>query len=571
MDETYKLIKEFFIHNKSLVILTILSEMTHSILESIVVPLLLANAFNNIDNIVILKEQLIKLVLSWIVIKLAFSISLYYHNQLEPEISKFIMTSIIKSVFLKYENDNKITNLSEFLGKINLIKNNLHEFSYLICTIFIPRSIVLLLNCYNIYNVNKKLGVIVFISVILQLILLTRGLDNCIDVTMNEFKDKDFMYDYIEDIFSNINIIQSTQNGYDHELARLNEITDSVKKSEKDVTGCINKKQYFGYSTNIAIFSVCIYNIYKLHVDGEMDNKNVTTSILLLMGLFDNMCNMTYYIPNLTYKVGVLKANESFLKELMLKSHALGAAHALKKDFSISNPLIEFKNVSFSYGSNVIFKNFNIVIPENKIICIYGGIGQGKSTFVKLIFKTLLPSEGEILIGNQDISKYEVRDIRKYISYIDQSSSQLFNRTIFENIIYGQELNEQQKLETIEHIKNTITDFDLYYIFQNLDKDKPKWSFLNADAGKLGGNLSGGQKQIIHLIRTELNNYTRIVILDEPTSHLDSVTRDKVFALLRHINSKGKTVIIITHDKYCENIADKLLQFSSNANPVYTK
>jgi subfamily B ATP-binding cassette protein MsbA len=249
---------------------------------------------------------------------------------------------------------------------------------------------------------------------------------------------------------------------------------------------------------------------------------------------------MTYYIPNLTYKTSILKSNEKFLKDIF-SNYTYTCDDS---EFSLENfeNNITFKGVSFKYGNNIIFKNLDLLIPENKIITIYGGIGTGKSTFVKLIFKILKPDEGEILIGNKNIADWEPKKFRKYISYIDQNSSTLFNRTILENILYGKEEGEyseysEYKENIIQKIKNIIEEFDLYSIFQDLDSNREKWSFLENSAGKLGEKLSGGQKQIIHLIRIELNDITKIVILDEPTSHLDINSRDKVLELVKNIKN----------------------------------
>ena len=230
---------------------------------------------------------------------------------------------------------------------------------------------------------------------------------------------------------------------------------------------------------------------------------------------------------------------------------------------------ITFKNVSFNYGDNIIFDNLELFLPSNKIICIYGGIGTGKSTFVKLIFKILKPTKGSILIDDKDIADWEPKKFRKYISYIDQNSNKLFNRTILENILYGQDEDEIEAM--IEKIKNIMEEFNLYNIFQDLDSGKDKWSFFENSAGKLGQNLSGGQKQIIHLLRIELNDVTKIVILDEPTSHLDVDTRDKVLELIKNLKNKGKTVIIIAHDENCKKICDNIIKFTNNENPTFEK
>ena len=539
MDETVKLLSMFFQQHSKLVMTSIGLEVIYSVVDSVIIPLLLADAFNNIQNIEILKMQLIKLVLSWVVIKLVFSFSLYFHNLLQPEISKFITLYITEAVFKKYEQENKITNLSIFLDRINLVKNNIHEFSYLLFTVFIPRTITLIINIFNIFMINKTLGSVVLSLILLQWVIITRNLDSCIEVTADEFMNKDAIYMYIEDLFSNINLIQSTPNGYELEIQKLSELADNVKISEKNVSSCINAKQYFGNGISVFIFSLCIVSIYNLHVSKKLNDNDTTKCIMLIIGLFNNMSDITWYIPGLMYKISVLKANENFLRELALANDIYLSPTPFNCNLGNGNSNINFSNVSFSFDNNVILDDFNVLLPQNDIISIYGGIGVGKSTFVKLIFKIYKPTQGQILIGGNDISFCKPRELRKYISYIDQGSNQLFNRRIIDNITYGMNLTPS--------------------------------SFLYSNVGKSGSNLSGGQKQIIHLLRIELNDFTKIVILDEPTSHLDSVSRDKIFALIKYINSKGKTILIITHDDYFKEFSDKVLEFYKDKNPVYIK
>ena len=94
------------------------------------------------------------------------------------------------------------------------------------------------------------------------------------------------------------------------------------------------------------------------------------------------------------------------------------------------------------------------------------------------------------------------------------------------------------------------------------------WSFLDEEVGKLGENLSGGQKQIIHLLRLDLNQVSTTVILDEPSAALDDKTRESASRYIKYLNSKGKTIILITHDDFYKEICDKMLMFSNSENPI---
>jgi subfamily B ATP-binding cassette protein MsbA len=129
------------------------------------------------------------------------------------------------------------------------------------------------------------------------------------------------------------------------------------------------------------------------------------------------------------------------------------------------------------------------------------------------------------------------------ISYINQNTK-LFNKTIFENIQYGNNMS-------IDFINKLIIKYNLQNIFKNLSKD------FYTNVGVNGDSISGGQKQIIQLLRSYTKN-NKIIILDEPTSALDNETRLAVLKIIKDI-SINSTLIIITHDENNLDIVNKIL------------
>jgi ABC-type multidrug transport system fused ATPase/permease subunit len=397
-------------------------------------------------------------------------------------------------------------------------------------------------------------------------------LSECIDTTYEELENKDELYDYIEDLFYNIDTVQSTPNGFKNELDVLLKFSNNSKLKEQEAINCVNTKQYEGYFSNIIVFVIMIYTIYRLHTDNKLANSQVTSTVLALTGLFENMYEITYYIPEVTNKLGVLKSNEQFVKNLLSVRHnKYNNAEIVISTFSI-----EFLNISFYYDAKnieenienpkgrMILNNFSCVIPENQITCVYGKSGSGKTTFARLIFGIEKPLEGIIKIGGEDISKYSITSIRNYISYVNQNTSNLFNATIYKNIIYGYKDSEELR----ERIMNIFIKFNFYDIFKSLDQDKEMWSFLDSNVGKLGENVSGGQKEIIFLLRLEINDFTKIIILDEPSAALDQITRQYVVQYILYLKNKGKTILLITHDNFYKNICDNMLVFSNQGNPT---
>lgn len=579
MNEILKLSHGFYLQNKFLVLGTIFFGIACSTIESIVIPNTVAGTFNSLGNDIDpknnprFKSQLIKLIFSWISIKMFYAILNYFRKKVEPAITQYITVELIRMVFKKYEIENEITNAAVLINKVTVIKKNLQDLFYIFCSVFIPRIIVIFLSCLNFYFINKKLGLIIFICIILLGIIVTMGLSSCINMTVDEQNNKDYVYDYIEDIFYNINTLQSTPNAFNNEMHELKNITMFSKEKEEKSYDCINSKQYQGYATNILIFAVIIYNIYTMYTTGILPKELVTKTLLSLTGLFENIYEMTYYIPEISYKLGVLKNNENFLKEIQLTKNEI-----MSDDFVMENSIVEFKNVTFQYinknnnENHVLLKDFSIKFPENKIICLYGPSGSGKSSFIRLIFGSEKPTNGSLLIGGNDISEFSLGSFRKYISYINQNTTNLFNKSVINNILYGyyttSEIEENEN-ELVDKIKYVFEYFNFYEIFENLDENKAKWTFLYESVGKLGQKLSGGQKQIIHLTRIMFNKYSKIVILDEPTSALDEKSRNSVLKYVKYLQENGKTIFIITHDSFYKDVCYSSLQFFQVKNPEF--
>lgn len=576
-NEILKLSYGFFLEHRFIVTGTIVFGILCSTIESIIIPNVVAGTFNSLNNSdpqqnPEFKKKILTLVFAWICIKLSYAILNYFRKKVEPAITKYITVELIKAVFKKYEIENEFTNVAIVISKVSVIKKNLQDLFYMFANVFIPRIVVIIFSCINFYLINREIGILIFCCLYVQGYIILTGLTNCINVTYEEQENKDQVYEYIEDIFYNMTTLQSIPDAFNKELEEIRKITEYSKDKEEQSYDCINKKQYQGYTTNIIIFGLIIYQVYIMYTKNILPKEKVTKALLSLTGLFENIYEMTYYIPELTYKLGILKNNEQFLQELTLKEKEVFKNNKLNLD----NCEIEFQNVVFQYVDKTnktnyyLLKNFSQKFPANKIICLFGPSGSGKSTFIKLIFGILKPESGKILINNQDITSVSLVELRKYISYISQNTTTLFNRTVIENIIYGfyskKEL-EKNKVFIYNSIKSIFDKFGFYDIFKNLDENKKQWSFLDLQCGKNGSNLSGGQKQIIHLIRIELNKFSKIVILDEPTSALDASSRDNVLKYIKYMNDNGKTIFIITHDNFYKDVCYSKLQFFVDKNP----
>ncbi|KAK3909944.1 ATP-binding cassette sub-family B member 7, mitochondrial [Frankliniella fusca] len=198
-----------------------------------------------------------------------------------------------------------------------------------------------------------------------------------------------------------------------------------------------------------------------------------------------------------------------------------------------ANAFIEFRNVSFHYvPGKPIFQDLSFTIPAGKKVAIVGGSGSGKSSIVRLLYRFFEPTHGEILIGGKNINDISLDDLRRAIAVVPQDSV-LFHDTIQFNVHYGS--LDRPMDDVIEAAKLA----DLHTSIQTWPQG------YDTQVGERGLKLSGGEKQRVAIARAILKN-SPVLILDEATSSLDSITEQNIVDALRRA-TQGRTSIAIAH------------------------
>jgi len=209
---------------------------------------------------------------------------------------------------------------------------------------------------------------------------------------------------------------------------------------------------------------------------------------------------------------------------------------------------IKFDQISFAYEkqNKYALNKINLLIKPGEKIALVGPSGAGKSTFIKLLFRFVDPTSGQILIDNQNIKKVNLESLRKSISLVPQEPL-LFHRSIYQNIKYGKK--NAKKSEIIKAAKLAYAD----EFIQDLPK---KYKSL---VGERGIKLSGGERQRIALARVFLENAS-ILVLDEATSSLDSVSENLIQESLNNL-MKNRTTIVIAHRLSTIRKMDRIIVF----------
>lgn len=206
---------------------------------------------------------------------------------------------------------------------------------------------------------------------------------------------------------------------------------------------------------------------------------------------------------------------------------------------------IEFRGVSFAYQmESPIIQDFSYTLKPGIIYLVSGNSGTGKTTLAMLLMGIYLPQKGQIVIDGIELNKEHIYSMRKQSSYVEQEPL-MIDDSIYENILLGNPSATEEDVCRVAELAN---------VFEFVNKLPDKYRTL---LGAKGINLSTGQKQRIAIARALLKN-PRVMILDEPTSNIDSISEAMIHNTIRSL-PKDMFIIIISHRNETRQIADEVI------------
>ena len=205
---------------------------------------------------------------------------------------------------------------------------------------------------------------------------------------------------------------------------------------------------------------------------------------------------------------------------------------------------IDVENVSFAYGEEQILSDVSLSVKKGEILGIHGRSGSGKSTLLKLLMRFYDPKSGSIKINGETLPNINTRSLRDNMAYITQQTY-IFNETIEENIRLA------RRDATLEEIMEAAKKASIHDFILSLPEG------YQTKITELGGNLSDGEKQRIGIARAFLHN-APIILLDEPTSNLDSLNEAMILKSLLNVKAE-KLIILVSHRQSTMAICDQVI------------
>ena len=376
---------------------------------------------------------------------------------------------------------------------------------------------------------NWKLSLIAIIMIPLATII-ARKLGRRMGKVATEAQEKSGNLNrYFVDLFKNHKIIKIFQRE-NFENQRSEEYVNALKdKSIKIRSVYLRSTPIMEVLTGFMIALLIFYS-GKLIIDEELNINNFFSFLAAMMLAYQPVKSLTKV--NIAISQG-LSAAKRIIPIIDIKNEI--NKNESSDDVKIKDGTITFDNINFSYNSNpekIVLKNISLKINGGKMTALVGQSGSGKSTLLNMIPRIYNPISGSIKIDNQDLTGINLMSLRKQISIVDQNTT-LFDDTVFNNIKYAQPDSSNE--EIMQAAKLSMSE----EFINNLENG------FETKIGENGVKLSGGEKQRLSIARAFLKK-SKIILLDEATSSLDSDTEEKIQKAIEEL-IHDKTTIVIAH------------------------
>ncbi len=566
---SFELIKKFTDDNKGLFASYFLINIFILFIETIAVSHYLSAIFTGLTKHTTITKPILIFICLFTFMKFGYSLRNHIYDLIVPAFDEFLKVNLYNNIIERYKIDFKELNLGYILFNFQHIPNTFNKLVIESLQEYIPNSIAVFICILYLIYINPLIGFVAFLGISLITLVMFMRIKESVALSTKEHEISQQGNVFIQDKLTNLSNIYTSGT------------TDNEKKEHIDLENKVKKTTFDSYDNNtittvyielISILTVMIlfFLLRRGYINGSLKAQDAIMIILIMTFVTGYLTKISSNFIGLVDILGYIEQSNKFLDEIKKpENNEQNTPNTPKQYFNNSGDLspfkgpIEFKSLNFHYtnkfASDVnrtndndehteLFNDLNLYINPGSKIAIYGKSGAGKTTLIRILLGFFKDNvSGQVLISGTDIKDINVDTIRDNIAVVNQGTK-LFDKSIFENIIYGHEENNNR-----EQIISIINNLGIR-IFDSLENG------LDTNVGVNGDKLSGGQKQMISILRALLKG-SPILLFDEPTSAMDKDTKAIILGVIRSL--KDKTIIIITHDKDVKSYVDMTYTLSN--------
>jgi len=564
-----ELFTDFFKQNKATLILFIVITLLTFPVESIVIPQFYGNLYSSITenkNAKRLREigKIIMLIIGvWLVIQAFYYIKNMMISRIIPRYLVFLRKKMFVKVLENNETDYKDIKITKNVSRIFDLSNEIKDLLYYLMSYLLPLLMTVFLVCGYLFVLDWKIGLVSLICLsgfFMYCYFYGRKIVDVSAETQNIFLE---MTNVFHDSFENLMNIYLNNQKKSEEM-KLQKYLDDYLGTYNLQMNMISNMSIVTSLISVGIFAVVIGMTYWNYSKGDISGKKFITVSLIIIYFMSFLINIgTWTSPELL-RLGIIRNSMPFLRSIFVKTE-----RNYVKNPDLNGDIV-FDKITYAYrrndgeveiveeegvggvggGNKNIFTDFSFKIEKGKKVAILGTSGSGKTTLVKLLLRLHTLQKGNIYINGIPINRINPEDLRNTVNYVNQRTG-LFQGSVIENMKYGNSNGEKELVGLLEK-------YGLVDNFRALKEG------VYSDVGVNGKEVSLGMQKIIMNVRGILKK-GEIIVFDEPLAGLDSGTREKMIRMINDL-VKGKTVVVITHDKEILRIMDKVIDLNKIQN-----
>jgi ABC-type multidrug transport system fused ATPase/permease subunit len=555
-----ELFTDFFKQNRTIFILFISITLLTFPVETIFIPTLYGELSTSIslNKTSKILRKIGKIILFIIGLWLSIQAFYYIKNIILGKIISKYLVFLRKKMFIKVIENNEIDykdlKITKNISRIFELSNELKEVVYYFLDSFLPLIMTIIVVSIYLFFVDWKMGLICIVCITAYFLFFYYYGKRIIDVSSETQKHYLDMTNIFNDSFENLMNIYLNNQKKSEEM-KLQKYLDEYLISYRKQMNMLSTIMLVISVYSIFIFSLIIGFSFWNYKNNKINGKKFIILALISMFFVGYLLDISSMgMPELL-RMGILKNSMPFLENIFVNN---------EKNY-IKNPNLNgdiiFDKINYAYSDNDgeiniiddgednkinVFTNFSLIIKKEQKTALLGTSGSGKTTLIKLILKLHSIQEGNILINGIPIQKINPVDLRNSINYVNQRTG-LFQGSVLNNIKYGNKYDDKKIIELLEK-------YGFMHNFKILKNG------VYSDVGVNGKNVSLGMQKIIMNVRGILKK-SDVIVFDEPLAGLDSNSRKNTIKLIDEF-CKGKTVIVITHDKEILEIMDKVVDLN---------